>query len=527
MTGSPLPETFADEAYRPRLHFSAPDTWINDPNGLVYADGLYHLFYQNNPYGTDHANMSWGHAVSTDLHHWEHRPLAILCDNDEQIFSGSVVLDETNSSGFGDPGTAPLVAIYTSDYADTSPHQGIQAQSLAYSNDGGQTWTKYSHNPVLSRDSPNFRDPKVFRYKSGSGDYWVMIAVEAAERKAVLYRSEDLKHWTLLSEFQPSRTVGKIWECPDLFPLQVDGDPADTKWVLILSLEREEGEGGSAGVYIIGDFDGVTFTPQTKDLNVAGEATPVFGWLDHGRDYYAAVSFSNTPGDRRIMIGWMNNWDYARSLPTSPWRGSMALPREISLHTDNGRMILRQQVVDGLEPAGPPVALGRQDITHGVHALTQNVQELRADCNTEPCLIQATLAPGSSQEFGLILRQGQDEGTWVGYDIQREQLIVDRTASGRAGFSPLFPSRETAPVKLAGDRLRLQIYLDAASIEVFAQNGQATVTEQIFPSPSSTALSLYSIDGTAQLIGLTITPLKETLTSQTGDRPTKEESPVG
>lgn len=508
MTGSPLPAAFAEEAFRPQLHFTTPDTWINDPNGLVYADGIYHLFYQNNPYGTTHANMSWGHAVSTDLFHWEHRALAIPCDNDEQIFSGSAVLDETNASGLGEPGIAPLVAIYTSHYSDTSPHPGIQAQSLAYSNDGGETWTKYSGNPVLTRDSSDFRDPKVFRYEGGSGEYWVMVAVEAVERKAVLYRSDDLLHWTFLSEFQLTEALGKIWECPDLFPLQVDGDPENTKWVLVLSLNREDGEGGSTMVYFIGDFDGATFTAEATGHDGIDDGTPAFRYLDHGRDYYAAISFNNSPDNRRIMVGWMDNWDYAHTLPTNPWRGSMALPREISLHSDNGRLVLRQQVVAGLEASGAASALGLRDITEGVHAL-------HAQGSPEPCLIEATFAPGSSTEFGLVLRQGPGEGTRVGYDTAKEQLVVDRSMSGNEGFSPLFPSSEAAPVELVGDRLRLQIYVDAGSIEVFAQDGQATVTDLIFPDPASTGLSLYSVDGTAQLIGLTITPLRATAASKT------------
>ncbi|WP_052207070.1 glycoside hydrolase family 32 protein [Sinomonas humi] len=518
MTSSPSPVSFGEEAYRPQIHYTAAETWINDPNGLVYADGLYHLFFQNNPYGTNHANMSWGHAVSTDLVHWNDRPVAILCDDEEQIFSGSIVVDEGNTSGFGAPGSSPLVAIYTSAYAEDSAHHGIQAQSLAFSLDGGETWTKHEGNPVLDRGSRDFRDPKVFRYSGPDGSYWVMVAVEAVERKAVLYRSDDLRNWTHLSDFEATTKVGLIWECPDLFPLAVDGDPENVKWVLIINLHREDGEGGSAGVYFLGDFDGTTFASVGVGASADDGGAPAaeYGWLDFGRDYYATVSFNSAPDDRRILVGWMNNWDYARSLPTSPWRGSMALPREATLRTRAGRVVLEQRVVPGLEASGLPRSLGLLDVPEGVRALP-------LECREIPCLIEATFDAGSASEFGLVLLQpgeGQpgegrsgegrsaEEGARLCYDVERGELALDRRFSGNTELHPLFSSIERAPVALIGDRLRLEIYLDAGSIEVFAQGGQVTFAEQVFPDPSSTGVSVYAVGGTAQLVALTVTPLK-------------------
>lgn len=497
MTTSPSPVPFGEEAYRPAIHYTAADTWINDPNGLVYLDGEYHLFYQNNPEGVDHANMSWGHAVSTDLLHWEDRPVAIPCDEDEQIFSGSIVVDRGNTSGFGEPGTSPLIAVYTSAYTELSPHRGIQAQSLAYSLDGGDTWTRHSGNPVLSRGSADFRDPKVFRYRGPSGEYWVMVAVEAVERKAVLYRSDNLRDWFHLSDFEAEGEVGLIWECPDLFPLAVDGNPADVKWVLVVSLGRADGAGGSASVYFIGDFDGLAFT------STAAGGTAEYGWLDSGRDYYAAVSFDSAPDDRRVMVGWMNNWDYARVLPTSPWRGSMALPREITLKDDNGRAVLIQRPVPGLAPAGKPCRLELRDVPEGTHRLP-------IEWDGAPCLIEATFDAGAAAEFGLVLRHGADGGTRLGYDVGRGEIVLDRTESGQVDFNPSFPSVERARVALMGNRLRLQVYLDAASVEVFAQDGRATFAEQVFPHRESTGFSLYAVGGTAQLVGLTATPLEPT-----------------
>jgi fructan beta-fructosidase len=490
------------DLYRPQLHYTAADTWINDPNGLVYTGGMYHLFYQTNPYGTDHANMSWGHAVSTDLLHWRDRPLAIWCDDDEQIYSGSAVVDESNTSGFGVPGTAPLVAIYTSAYTDTSQYPGIQAQSLAYSLDDGETWTKYKANPVLTRHSSDFRDPKVFRYNGATTAYWVMAAVEAADQKVVFYRSDDLTNWTYLSQFESSTPVGRMWECPDLFPLAVDGDPTNTKWVLIVNLGLGDAEGGSAAVFFIGDFDGTCFTAAGAPNPGPGEQ-PEWEWLDHGRDYYATVSFNDAPDGRRILLGWMSNWAYASKLPTPDWRGAMALPREASLHSHRRRTALRQNVVLGLEPSGPTHALGRRDIPGGVHRLP-------IPCRNEPHLLEATFAAGSSTEFGLILRQSAGEGTAVGYDTVREELILDRTESGDVDFSPYFPVKDRAPVQLVDGRLRLKVYLDMSSVEVFAQDGLVTITDQIFPSPTSVGLSLYSVDGVAQLISLKVRPLKGT-----------------
>lgn len=310
----------ATEQYRPYLHFSPERNWMNDPNGLVYEDGTWHLFFQHNPHGTRWGNMSWGHATSTDLVHWEEQPVAIPQTFDaegraiEDIFSGSVVLDETNSSGFGTAEEPPLVAIYTSAYTPAHPTlAGKQAQSLAYSTDHGQTWTKYEGNPVLDRDSANFRDPKVIRYtdpETGES-YWVMVAVEALQYKVVLYRSDDLKTWTHLSDFGPANATGGIWECPDLFPLAVDGDPANTKWVLVVNLNPGSVAGGSGGQYFVGEFDGTTFTSEST---VADDAVPtgeVFAGFDEGT--YEGWTVANEPGN------WKNGpWTDAPAAGTLP-----------------------------------------------------------------------------------------------------------------------------------------------------------------------------------------------------------------
>lgn len=254
-----------DEPYRPGYHYTPAQNWMNDPNGLLYADGVYHLFYQHNPEGNRWGNMSWGHATSTDLARWTEQPVAIRGTTEEAIFSGSAVVDETNSTGFGTKQDPPMVAIYTSAYGPGSGRDGIQAQSLAYSRDDGRTWVKYDGNPVLDRGSRNFRDPKVFRYKGDAEEYWVMAAVEATDHKVLLYRSDNLKDWTFLSEFGPANAVGGLWECPDLFPLSVrgPGGQQSKKWVMIVNINPGGVSGGSAGQYFVGDFDGTTFTSET------------------------------------------------------------------------------------------------------------------------------------------------------------------------------------------------------------------------------------------------------------------------
>ncbi|GAA1646999.1 hypothetical protein GCM10009806_14960 [Microbacterium flavum] len=292
----------AQQQYRPLVHFTPEENWMNDPNGMVYVDGTYHLFYQHNPQGTRWGNMSWGHATSTDLMTWQEQPLAIPQSFDENgvptedIFSGSVVYDENNTSGLAAPGQpGPLVAVYTSAYtADDPRFPGIQAQSVAYSVDKGQTWTKYAHNPVLNRDSQNFRDPKVFRYDGPTGSYWVMAAVEATEHRVLLYRSDDLLDWTYLSDFGPANSVGGIWECPDLFPLPVDGDPGNQKWVMVVNLNPGGVAGGSGGQYFVGDFDGTTFTSESTVTSDALPTGDTFADFENG---YGDWTPHNEPGN--------------------------------------------------------------------------------------------------------------------------------------------------------------------------------------------------------------------------------------
>ncbi|MBM7503538.1 GH32 C-terminal domain-containing protein [Agromyces aurantiacus] len=841
----------ADEQYRPYLHFSPEQNWMNDPNGLVYHDGTWHLFFQHNPEGTRWGNMSWGHATSPDLVHWEEQPLAIPQTFDdggvaiEDIFSGSVVVDEGNTSGFGTADDPAMVAIYTSAYTPAHPtHAGIQAQSLAYSTDDGQTWTKYAANPVLDRGSANFRDPKVIRYTDpASGEsYWVMVAVEATQYKVVLYRSDDLKTWTHLSDFGPANATGGIWECPDLFQMAVDGDPTNLRWVLVVNLNPGSVAGGSGGQYFVGDFDGTTFTSESTvtddalppgdvfasfddgswgdwvvgnepgnwkdgpwglqpasgtlpgqnpvtgfvgaglvngfndgdwpvgtlespgftidqdhvnllvgggghphaddtqlgneppsgrllfdgfefadgtnladtgweitgdfateawrnpstaggdyylgqkrlntweggpkgDANVGDLTSPTFAieagedhlsfllgggkrtdgslevrllvdgevvrtatgpeagqlnwrswdvsefagsearfqvhdgatggwghltvdhlvlggepalarsdetsvnlvvdgeivrtatgrnsenldwvswdvseyvgqeasvrlidnnrfgwghilvdqvmfsdeaaapriegydWLDWGRDYYATVSFSGAPDGRRVMLGWMNNWDYANDIPTGSWRSAMALPRDVELvSTERGPRLTQRVVPEFAQLERPDVAYSDSErpISTGEETLPIEGDVLR---------IEAVIDPRDADSFGLSVLGDDTSGTRIGWDAGTERLFVDRRDSGNTDFHPAFASIEDAPVVLDDGRLALTVYVDRSSVEVFADGGRTTITDQVFPNAGADAIRLWSEGGEAWLESLEVTPMHGAMYREAG-----------
>lgn len=824
-----------DESYRPAIHYTPMKNWMNDPNGLVFYKGVYHMYYQHNPSGNTWGNMSWGHATSKDLVHWQEQPLAISTDDQEDVFSGSVVVDKANSSGFGTPENPALVAIYTSAYKDASPFRGLQAQSLAYSLDDGQTWTKYAQNPVVNRNTANFRDPKVFWYATpDGGGYWVMTAVEAQEHKVLLYKSNNLKDWTALSEFGPANATGGQWECPDLFPLSVDGDTANVKWVMVVNINPGGVAGGSAGQYFVGDFDGTTFTSETtkpaatlpagtvlagfndgsyngwtvsnepgnrfngpfgtspaagalpgqqgvsgfsgaglvnsfidqdwaigtmksptftvsedylnflvgggnhphsggrlddsppsgellfdgfelptgttladfdwtgvgdlapqfqpfsgggdhavgthlintfetngggddkqgsltspkftisknnlsmliggghrlndptqvlavellvngqvkrsvsgeKDgalnwkswdvaefqgeqaqIRVVDQATGGWGhltvdhimqtdapavprsdettvnlevdgqivrtatgansetldlaswnvkefagqqarisiidnnragwghiladefmlspepapstlegydWLDYGRDYYAAVSFGNMPENKRVMLGWMNNWDYANDVPTSPWRSAMALPREVKLTQTPEGPRLSQSPVKQVDKLGAKASY--TDKVGG--PIPTGTQQLPAAASGQVQRVDISFAPGTAKKSGVTVLGDGNSSALIGYDATTGKIFVDRTKSGNTAYHTAFASIEDAPVTLdSNGNVSLRIYLDRSSVEVFTQDGLQTITDQVFPAVGAEKMALFAEGGTAQLKSLTVTPL--------------------
>lgn len=459
MTITDIEGSLVTDALRPLLHFAPERNWINDPNGLVFHKGRYHLFYQCNPEGDGHAHLSWGHASSADLVDWEHHPVAIRDDEDGQIFSGSVVIDHGNTSGLGTADAPALVALYTL----AAP--GSQSQALAYSTDDGMTWTKYAGNPVLDRGTAEFRDPKVFRYEGPSGSYWVMAAVEAEDRQVLLHRSDDLIHWTFLSAFGPARAVDGVWECPDLFPLAVDGDPTDVRWVLLISLNPGGVAGGSGTQYVIGRFDGVTFTPDEE----AGDA---IDWLDFGRDCYAGVTFDGLAREDRTLIAWMSNWDYARELPAAGGPlslGMMTLPRKLSLVRFDGRVRLRQESIGAA--------------TAPVQVLEDQHADAAVVLGELPDAARVSLRVELADAAGFLLRvRGASPvhgGVEVAYDRADGILSVDRR-DGAEQLPGGFASVESMPVS-GGDAIELEIWLDRSSIEIFADGGTRSLTDLLAP----------------------------------------------
>ncbi len=334
--GAASQNNLSKENYRPQFHFTPIKNWMNDPNGLLYFEGKYHLFYQYNPFGNVWGHMSWGHAVSKDLVHWDHLPLAIREENGIMIFSGSAVGDENNTSGFSEKsGQVPMVAIYSGHFIpDTSrPDDYQQAQYIAFSLDKGRTWKKYNHNPVLDLHKKDFRDPKVFWYEPGKK--WVMAVVWPHEHIVQFYSSPDLKEWIHLSDFGPAGDTKDIWECTDLLEVPVEGETGKTKWVLFNSQQITM-------QYFVGSFDGTRFTNE----NPAGKIYRP----DYGPDYYAGITYNQLPvGDLPVLIGWANNWIYANDIPTFPWKSAMALPRRLSLRRINDEWILFQQPVSALK----------------------------------------------------------------------------------------------------------------------------------------------------------------------------------
>ena len=442
---------------RPEIHYSPAATWLNDPNGLIFHDSLWHLYYQTNPNGLSWGNMSWGHATSPDLTRWtEHAP-AIWFDDTEAVFSGSMVCDTTDSAGFG---ADALVAIYTSHRED--PDGGVhRAQWLAWSTDGGHTFHKFAGNPVLDRQSSDFRDPKVFRHEGR----WIMVAVETVENAIVIYDSDNLRDWRLLSEFRSPSAAAPTWECPDLFPL-VD-EAGATCWVLILSVNQEALTGGSGTRYFLGDFDGRVFRPAV------GEGQR--GWLDHGRDYYAAVSFTDAPAGRRVMIGWMNNWEYAHQLPAHPWTMQMAWPRELGLEGSGPtRRLLQAPVALPTEPgADGPLFEGVLD---GELTLPSEV----------PAVIDLELQRGGATGVELS----------VGLTLAWEaDTLTVQARGGVLGAPPGFDRPVTTT--LPGDSHTLRVLVDHGSVEVFLDGGRQAHTHLCAPAAVRVPWTLRTTGGPA------------------------------
>jgi fructan beta-fructosidase len=483
----PAQRAAESDAGRPVYHFTPPKNFINDPNGLVFLDGEYHLFYQHNPEGDRWGHMSWGHAVSRDLVRWEHLPVALREEAGVMIFSGSAVFDPRNTSILGRAGVPPLVAVYTGHGHDR------QTQNLASSVDRGRTWSKFVGNPILDIGSNAFRDPKVFWH--GPSKRWVMATVLADRRQVRLWSSADLRRWERLSDFGPAGSVKGVWECPELFQAPVEGGEAGTsRWVLKVDVNEGAPHGGSGGQYFVGNFDGTVFRPE-----VAPADTPTL-WIESSKDFYAAQSWNDAPGDGRpVWVAWMNNWQYANEIPTAPWRGAMTTPRRVALRRATEGFRLVQSPVEGVlslrhghrKVEARPIPQG--DAALGGEGIDGQALEILAE-----------FEPGDSERFGLKVRQGTGEETVIGVDRRTALVYLDRSRSGNIAFSPHFPGRHTAH-RAPGDRdghIRLHVLVDATSVEVFTDAGAVVITEQIFPKPESRGVSLFSEGGTARLRSL-------------------------
>lgn len=463
----PAAQTRYQERYRPQVHFSPREHWTNDPNGLVYFHGEYHLFFQFNPFGDEWGHMSWGHAVSTDLLRWRELPVAIPELGNEMVFTGSVVVDNRNTTGFCPPGKECLVAIYTGHY---SPGKVRQTQNLAYSVDDGRTWTRYAQNPVLDLHMADFRDPSVsWDEKEG---HWLMAVSLPKEHKVRFYASLDLKKWTQLSDFGPAGDMDGDWECPDLLRVPAESASSDT-WVLKVGLNPGAPQGGSGEQYFLGDFDGKRFVPSGEKGS--------HGWTNYGKDDYCAISFNNLPrGERPVLIGWMNNWQYAAKLPTSPWRGQMSLPRRLSLLKDQAGLALRQQ---------PITAPLRTE-----HKAIRPTQSTEISAAQEPPFeLDLQFGQPSEQVFGIRLYTDEKHWTEIGFDRAKREFYTDRRQSG-IEITPDFPTKTVAP--LAESRpYDLQVIVDRSSIEAYAQDGTIAMTNLVFPASSSNRVALFSISG--------------------------------
>lgn len=462
-----------EQVYRPQFHFTPAQNWMNDPNGAVYYKGEYQLFYQYNPFGAEWGHMSWGHAVSRDLVHWKDLPVALQEGNGIMIFSGSAVVDWHNSSGLchGSQGDSScLVAVYT------GASQHLETQNIAYSNDHGRSWTKYSGNPVIDLHLAAFRDPKIFWHETTKR--WVMVAALSSQHKVRLFNSPDLVHWRALSDFGPAGAVGGAWECPDLFPLPVENSPGEVRWVLSVNVFPGGLTGGSGNQYFIGNFDGIRFSSDQKQTL----------WADYGRDFYASTSFSDIPqSDRGLWIGWLNNWEYADKVPTTPWRGAQSIPRELAL----------REFPDGLRLVQHPISELHELRKRHIQMQNQSVESANgklqaARVHGDMLEILAEVRPGAAGEIGFKLRKGPHQETVVGVDVTKSEVFVDRSHSGDVGFAKHFAGRQSGPIALGPGRvIELHIFLDRSSVEVFANHGDTVLSELIFPLAGD-AVELYS-----------------------------------
>lgn len=469
-------QAYYQEPYRPQQHFSPEEKWMNDPNGLVYHQGKYHLFYQYFPEDIVWGPMHWGHATSNDMVHWEHHPIALYPDENGLIFSGSAVIDHENTSGFGTDDKPAMVAIFTYHNMEKEKSGALdfQTQGIAYSLDNGMTWTKYDGNPVIGNtDIKDFRDPKVFWHEES--ERWILSLVAGDHAK--FYSSSNLKDWEWLSDFGIGRGAhGGVWECPDLFPL-IAKETGEEKWVLLISINPGAPNGGSGTQYFVGDFNGTEFTTEQEETL----------WIDYGRDNYAGVTYNDAPEDQRIFIGWMSNWNYARDTPTETWRSAMTLPRELTLIKTESGYALKSYPMAGVKDL--------REVQEGPveFSLFEKKEFTIGDAHSKEMVFSINLSKQLNLQWA-----NETESFSLKMSPKEQKLFFNRQESGLIDFEQSFANGIQEQPYLPEDRtVEVRVVLDASSVEIFIDHGRYIFTNQLFPEKPYTKLIF---EGEEQLI---------------------------
>lgn len=472
------------EKYRPLYHHTPAYGWMNDPNGMFYKDGVWHLYFQHNPYGSTWGNLSWGHSTSTDLVHWQYEGDPVMPDAWGLIFSGSSVVDTDNTAGFG-PGA--IVAFYTS--AKSTPWGDAQMQSIAYSTDGGKTFTKYAGNPILTSTERDFRDPKVFWYAPGK--HWVMLL--AVGQQMQIFSSKNLKEWKHESDFGLKHGAhGGVWECPDLVELPIEGTK-EKRWVLICNLNPGGPFGGSATQYFVGTFDGKKFTNQFPTKTK---------WMDYGKDHYATVTFSNAPDGRCVALGWMSNWQYAAVVPTKQYRSANTIARDLTLYRQGGDLLLKSAPSKEIEAARKDMKSLKKFNVSDAYSIDNLL-----DDNNGAYEIEMEIRNNGAEKIVFTLLNGKGESVKMYYDTALRQFVMDRSVSGETAFSRYFPAMTVAPVPETGD-FTLRLFVDRSSIEAFGDGGKFVMTNIVFPSEPYNSMKFEAVRGSFTVKKMNVYKLK-------------------
>ncbi|MGI4750687.1 MAG: glycoside hydrolase family 32 protein [Janthinobacterium lividum] len=474
------------EHYRPQFHFSPQKNWMNDPNGMVYFEGTYHLFFQQNPVKNVMGAIHWGHATSTDLVHWQQQPTALYPDSLGYIFSGSAVADVKNTAGFNKDGKTALVALFTSHNpkGEKDGKTTYENQSMAYTLDKGKTWTKFANNPVLKNPGiKDFRDPKVRWYEPQQK--WVMAL--AVKDRVHFYSSKNLKNWVKESEFGVDKgNHGGVWECPDLIEMDHQGKK---EWVLLVSINPGGPNGGSATQYFTGNFDGKTFVSADNKTK----------WIDYGTDNYAGVTWSNSSG-APIFLGWMSNWQYGQLVPTATWRGTMTIPRKLSIKTVSNTDYVVSEPVDQLNKImGKTITLDQGAV--------KNNFDLTSKVDASSGLYKLQFSSKNLDDFSIVLANDAQEHFLIGYDKKTNQYYTDRTKSGKVDFEKGFAQKHYAPRIATGPAASLTLLVDHTSAELFADNGLTCLTTIFFPKQPYNHISIKT-PGNFQVDQLSFAPIQ-------------------